>query len=411
MTQLNKLPLLAQQCIDTCQKLAAFTEEEGRITRTFLSAPMRDAHHLLQAWMERLGMTVTVDAVGNLRGVYAAGKADAPRLLIGSHIDTVPSAGPYDGVLGVVMALALMEALEGKQLDYAVEVIAFSEEEGVRFGVPFIGSRALIGEVDEGLLDKADSNGITLRQAIQNFGLDPAKIPDARFQGDVMGYLEFHIEQGPVLESMDRGLGIVETIVGQSRLEFVFRGKANHAGTTPMKLRQDALTGAAEWIYMVEREANATDGLVATVGQISVKPNAGNVVPAEAIVSLDVRHADDIERLMAVELLIHRAQEIAARRGLRVEHSTRLEHSAARMDAKLVTRLEAAAHAVGQNPLCMMSGAGHDAMVIAQRIPTAMLFLRSPGGLSHHPDETVMVEDVEAALALGLKFLEELHEK
>lgn len=411
MIQSNKLRLLAQQCIDTCQKLAECTEEEGRITRTFLSAPMHDAHRLLRAWMERVGMTVVVDAVGNLRGVYAARKADAPRLLIGSHIDTVPNAGAYDGVLGVVMAIAMLEVLAGKHLDYAIEVVAFSEEEGVRFGVPFIGSRALIGEVDEGLLDRTDGNGITVRQSIQSFGLDLAKISEAKLQDDAIGYFEFHIEQGPVLESVGRGVGIVETIVGQSRLQFVFRGKANHAGTTPMKLRHDALAGAAEWIYMVEREGNATAGLVATVGQISVKPNAGNVVPAEVVLSLDVRHADDIERLMAVELLINRAQEIATRRGLSVEHSTRLDHSAAKMDEVLVARLEAAARAAGQSPLCMVSGAGHDAMVMAQRLPTAMLFLRSPKGVSHHPEETVRVEDIEAALAVGLKFLEEMDKK
>jgi allantoate deiminase len=396
--------------MEMCDALAKCTEEEGHITRTFLAEPTHEAHRLLRAWMEQAGMAVQVDAAGNLRGVYAAEVGNAPRLLMGSHIDTVPDAGAYDGVLGVVMAIALVEGLAGGKLNYAIEVVAFSEEEGVRFGVPFLGSRALTGDA-EPLLERADADGISVRQAIRNFGLDPERLAEARVQQPVLGFMEMHIEQGPVLESLGQGVGIVEAIVGQSRLQLAFTGRANHAGTTPMHLRQDALVAAAEWIALVEREASATAGLVATVGQMQVKPGAGNVVPGEAVMSLDVRHADDTERRMAVELFLHRAQEIAQRRGLMLTHSIRMEHSAVQMDVALTARLEAAAHAVGQHPLCMTSGAGHDAMVMAQQFPVAMLFLRSPGGISHHPEEAVLVEDVAAALEIGCQFLQELENR
>jgi allantoate deiminase len=205
--------------------------------------------------MKPLGASVRIDAAGNLRGVYPAVRPNAPRLLVGSHLDSVPNAGAYDGVLGVVLAVALLEELRGRKLPFSLEVIGFSEEEGVRFGTPFIGSRALVGRLDEELLNVRDAQGISLRKAIENFGLNPGEIPQAELGGDTLGYLEFHIEQGPVLESLNQPLAAVETIAGQSRLELTFCGRANHAGTTPMHLRRDSITCAAEWIGTVERVA------------------------------------------------------------------------------------------------------------------------------------------------------------
>src|SRR5262249_2333712 len=215
----------AQEAIGLCRRLAEFTEEPGHTTRTFLSPPMRDVHRELGGRMERLGMRVSVDAAGNLRGLYPARTPAAPRIIIASHLDTVPHAGAFDGILGVVMGVAIVDALAPRHMPFSIEVIGFSEEEGVRFGVPFIGSRALAGSVDQALLALCDQQGLSVADAIRAFGLDPACLPEAKLAEDVIGYLEFHIEQGPVLESLNYPLGIVENIVGQSRLSICFAGK------------------------------------------------------------------------------------------------------------------------------------------------------------------------------------------
>lgn len=401
----------AQAVIDACEAIAQFTETPGNLTRTYLSAPFHNAHEYLRTWMYRLGMASHVDAVGNLRGVYSCGNAHAPRLLLGSHIDTVPDAGAYDGVLGVVLALALIDKLSespGDALPYDIEVVAFSEEEGVRFAVPFIGSRALIADIDDELLRKSDAQGITLVEAIRHFGLDPTKIPDAVLHPDAFACVEFHIEQGPVLENLNLPLGVVEAIAGQSRYAITFHGKANHAGTSPMHLRHDALAGAAEWITVVERHAQSTPGLVATVGRIEAHPGATNVIPGEVHVSLDIRQASDAVRLAALDELLAQANKIASRRGLTLEAIQQFHTSAIPMDPRLSAALEAAAQATGSPPHRMASGAGHDAMVLAKKLPAAMLFLRSPGGVSHHPSESVLLEDVQAALDAGLYFLKHL---
>jgi len=398
----------ANKVIDRCRLLAGFTEEPGGITRKFLSPPMHAVHDEVGSWMKNAGMEVSTDAAGNLRGIFRSDKPSAPRLFIGSHLDTVPNAGAFDGILGVVIGVALVELLEGRRLPFHLEVVGFSEEEGVRFGVPFLGSLALVGHFSEELLDHRDLGGITVREAIQSYGLDPEKIGEAEAGPDAMGYVEFHIEQGPVLESLKVPLSVVETIVGQSRLDVLFEGKANHAGTTPMNLRQDALAGAAEWIGAVEREACATNGLVATVGRLEVRPGAGNVIPESAQASLDVRHAYDSIRKNAVSGLLELAEEIAERRDLTVTAELRVDQAAVPMDRQGTSALEAAAIATGHRPNRMNSGAGHDAMILARRMPAAMLFLRSPGGISHHPEEAVLVEDVAAALQVGLKFLEQL---
>jgi allantoate deiminase len=396
----------AKRVMVECGRIAAMTEEPGRITRRFLTPPVRDVHAYLRARMQELGMQVHVDAVGNLRGLWQAPCAGSKRLVMGSHIDTVPDAGAYDGVLGVVVALAWVEIAQEKKLPISIEVIAFSEEEGVRFGVPFIGSRAVAGRFDEDILAAKDSDGVTLEAAIRAFGLDPGLIGKAELDKDAVGFVEVHIEQGPVLESESLSVAVVTAIVGQTRLTFEFIGHANHAGTTPMRLRRDALAAAAEWIAKVETLALATDELVATVGKVEVEPNAGNVVPGAVKVTLDVRHATDSTRKHAVEKLIESADAIAARRSLTVKRTRQMDQPAVPMDERLTSFLADAIEAVGLPVKMMPSGAGHDAMVIAARVPTAMLFLRSPGGISHHPDEAVLEEDVEASLRVGRKFLE-----
>lgn len=352
-------------------------------------------------------MTVRLDAAGNLRGVRPGSQPDDPVLYLGSHIDTVPHAGAFDGVLGVVLAIALVEALEDRRLRFAIEVVAFSEEEGVRFGVPFIGSRALAGTVDAALLGRRDALGKTVAEVIREFGLDPERIPEAAMGDRALGYLEFHIEQGPVLESLSLPLGIVESIAGQSRFGISFEGRANHAGTTPAPLRRDALAGAAEWIGRVEREACMTPDLRATVGSLEVEPGASNVIPGKVRATLDVRHTSDDIRLRAVSSLLDAATQVAGRRGLGVSWEQRLDQPAAPMHPSMLAALERAVGRAGFPIHRLASGAGHDAMVMAKKCPSAMLFLRSPGGISHHPDEAVLPGDVAAALAAGFAFLVE----
>jgi allantoate deiminase len=391
----------ARTAIERCRILAGFSQDLGSTRRMFLSPPMRDCHREITSWLKPLGAEVRIDAAGNLRGFYSADRAVAPRLLIGSHLDTVPNAGAFDGILGVVLGVALLEALCGKRLPFGIEVIGFSEEEGQRFGTPFIGSRALVGRLDEELLNRKDDRGICVRQAIQDFGLDPREIPAAALPGDTLGYVEFHIEQGPVLDGLDRPLGVVEAIAGQSRLEFVFVGSVNHAGTTPMNRRQDAIAAAAEWITAVEREAQQTEGLLATIGSVTAKPGAANVIAGETRLTLDVRHGSDEVRNSAVETLVRLAEEIAGRRGMSVAHTTRLTQRSVAMDPRLMTQIEEAIRLSGCEPYKMVSGAGHDAMILAEKVPASMIFLRTPHGISHDPAESVRVEDVAKAIAAG----------
>ena len=381
----------AHEIIQRCRVLAGFTEEPGFTTRTFLSPPMRDVHRLVREWMEAAGMSVALDPAANLRGVSGAGRRP---LMIGSHLDTVPHAGAFDGILGVIMGIALVEARPNQP----IEVAAFSEEEGVRFGIPFIGSRAL---VEDPVTDPA------VLEAIRQYGLDPSDTSAAVVSDVVRGYLEFHIEQGPVLDQLGVPLGIVESIVGITRMQIAFHGQANHAGTTPMASRRDALAGAAEWIAAVECEAARVPGLVATVGRLEIGPNASNVIAGAVRASLDLRHAQDAVRQRTASSLRSAAERIARRRRLELEIRQLMEQPAVAMDRCMTSLLERAAAAAGHSTHRMSSGAGHDAMILARRVPAAMLFLRTPGGISHHPDETVLAEDVAAALDAGARFLDE----
>jgi allantoate deiminase len=400
---------LAQEVLARCEVLACHSEEPGRITRPFPSPSMRAVHECLAGWMRTAGLAVRRDAAGNLIGHYPAAAADAPVFLIGSHLDSVPDAGKYDGVLGVLLGLATVQALGGQRLPFAVDVLGFCEEEGIRFRTPYLGSRAVCGRFDAELLERTDAAGVSLAAALREFGLEPARLPEAAYPpGRVLGYLEAHIEQGPVLESRNLPLGVVEAIAGQSRFGLRFEGKSGHAGTLPMELRRDALTAAAEFIVAVEEYARGFDGLRATVGTLTAAPGAVNVVPGSARLSLDVRHAHDAARERATAALLERAAAIAGRRGLGF-HRDRADHyPAVPADVRLTCLLEESARARGHAPLRMVSGAGHDAAVMAGLAPMAMLFIRSPGGVSHHPDETVLPEDVAAALDVMVAFLHRL---
>jgi allantoate deiminase len=384
------------------------SEEPGRTTRRFLTEPFRQVHQHLSTRMESLGMTVHVDAVGNLRGLWKPLVASGKRLILGSHIDTVPDAGAFDGVLGVVLALELIASAKSLELSLSLEVIAFAEEEGVRFGFPFIGSRAVAGRFDPSILGIKDAGGVTVHEAIENFGLDPNDFQQAVADEQSIAFLEIHIEQGPVLEAEDLSVAAVTSIVGQTRLDLKFTGHANHAGTTPMHLRRDALAATAEWITKVEALAVKTEGLVATVGKLDVHPNAGNVIPGSVDLSLDVRHVEDNVRRASIDELLEQASNIATHRGLKLDWTKKMDEPSVPMDERLTAFMTDAITSAGFPSKSMPSGAGHDAMIMARRMPTAMLFLRSPGGLSHRPDESVQVQDVEAALRVGEKFLQRL---
>lgn len=396
---------LAHKVLEACATLSQFTETSGQINRPYLCASSRQVTGFLRDWADQLGLVTRIDAAGNIRSRRESSSANAPTFYIGSHLDTVPDAGAYDGILGVVMGYALAEALGQKKLPYTLEIIGFSEEEGVRYGASYLGSRALIGTLDA-LLDVTDAAGISIKEAITDFGLNTLELPNAMLNGKTLGYFEIHIEQGPVLEAAGQSLGIVSAIVGQSRKMLNFIGRASHAGTTPMYLRRDALAAAAHFIVAAEEIARKTDGLVATVGFMEVKPSAGNVVPAQAICSLDIRHAQDDVRMVALEQLLAKAEAFATERQVILEVRSLMAEDATPMSEGLKTLLHQAAELVGLPHSELVSGAGHDAQIMAGVVPTAMLFLRSPAGLSHHPDEAVIETDVEDALTVGLKFLQ-----
>ncbi len=387
--------------------LAACTDKPGEILRTFLSPAMERVHQRMQPWFETAGAIVSVDRAGNLRAFYpSASNENSPRLLIGSHLDTVPNAGAYDGVLGVLMGLALVEGLSGRKMPFAVEIIGFSDEEGTRFGIPFLGSRAVVNQLDDALLGK-DANGITIREALSDYAAGHPEAIETSLSSMTTGYLEFHIEQGPVLESKKLALGVVDSLAGQSRCHLVFNGRAGHAGTTPMLLRRDALAAAAEWMTRCEMIASNVEGLMATVGQISAEPGGVNVIPGTVRCSLDVRHTDDTVRGQSVRVILEEAHAIAARRGMQVDAEEYHAQPAVHLDSAMISLCDKAVRQAGYASIRMTSGAGHDAMVIAPHLPAAMVFLRSPGGISHHPDESVLEEDVAAAIHAGLCFLDE----
>jgi allantoate deiminase len=400
---------LRDEVLTRCAAVAGYSEENGKITRTFLCEPMQRLHDVMSGWMQAARMQVRRDALGNLIGHYPGDVDQAPIFLIGSHLDSVPNAGKYDGVLGVLLGIAAVRALDGRRLPLAIDVLGFSEEEGIRYRVPYLGSLAVAGQFDPALLERMDANGVSLTQALKAFGLDPAQIPAAGYPRErVLGYLEAHIEQGPLLEKLNLPVGVVEAIAGTSRLWAGFRGKAGHAGTLPMEDRHDALTAAAEFVLGVERYARGIDGLRSTVGTLSVMPGAVNVVPGSADFSVDIRHAEDRVREQAVSALLGQAEDIAHARELHFQLQSSEQHPAVKSDARLTEALAANVRAVGVPARRLVSGAGHDAAVMATLTRTTMLFLRSPGGVSHHPEESVLPGDVRVALEVIVRFLLQL---
>lgn len=390
------------------EQLARFSADPDRLTRLYLTPPHKAAALQVEAWMREAGMATHMDAAGSVIGRYEGAHPDAPVVILGSHIDTVRDAGKYDGALGVLAAIQAVNELHaaGERLDVAVEVAAFGDEEGVRFPVTLTGSRALAGTVDPASLDVADEDGMTLREALQAFGCDPLSIPAARRDpAKVAGYVELHIEQGPVLESEDLAVGVVTAISGANRFTVDVSGEAGHAGTVPMTLRRDALAAAAEMILAVEGLAAGTSDLVATVGRVTAQPGAVNVIAAGARFTLDIRSPSDAVRTAAIETLRTRLGEIAARRRVQVGMACFYEQSATACDAGLMVRLDTAVARQNIAPRRLPSGAGHDGLAMAALAPVGMLFLRCKGGISHAPAESITAEDAGIGVAVLTDFL------
>ncbi|MGD9509205.1 MAG: allantoate amidohydrolase [Geminicoccaceae bacterium] len=392
------------------QELAGCTGEPGKLTRLYLTPEHRAAIGMVRGWMEEAGMTTEVDAAANVVGRYPGQRPDAPALLLGSHIDTVRDAGRYDGNLGVLSAIEAVAALDaaGERLPFAIEVIAFGDEEGVRFPSKLTGSRAVAGTFEPQSLDIVDEQGVNLEAALRSFGCDPAAIASvARRREGVLGYVEIHIEQGPVLEERKLPVGVVTAIAGASRFRIEVVGEAGHAGTVPMELRRDALTAAAEMVLAVERRAQGASepGLVATVGSIQAEPGAPNVIAGRVSFTLDIRAPADGDRLRAIDDLVAAFETLADRRRVGVRVEKFYDEPAVTCDLALVAQLEAAVARAGVAPLRLPSGAGHDGLAIAALCPIAMLFVRCRGGISHNPAESITVEDADVATAVLLDFL------
>jgi allantoate deiminase len=398
----------ASELAGRLDRLARISDERGATTRTFLSPAMRRANALVAAWMRGAGLSVREDRVGNLVGRMKAPGKGARTLLLGSHLDTVRDAGRFDGALGVLLPIAALQVLgsRGTRLPFSVEVLGFSEEEGVRFSSAYLGSKGYAGRLGRSDLALRDPDGVSVGEALAAHNgrrLPPPGPTHSR--GELMGYLEVHIEQGPVLEASGYAAAVVPAIAGQTRARVVFRGRAGHAGTTPMAHRRDALAGAAEFILAAEALARARPPLVATVGRVAAHPGAANVIAGSAELSLDVRHPVDSRRLAALASLRAAGRRIAGRRGLKFDIRVTQENGAVACSRELTALLARSVRAVQGKSPSIPSGAGHDAVILSSLTPVAMLFVRCRDGLSHHPDEYVHPRDLRVALGIVVDFL------
>jgi allantoate deiminase len=392
-------------------ELGAVSSEPQRLVRLYLTPEHRRAADLIGSWMRDAGMTVTEDALGTVRGHW---RPDLKRrLLIGSHIDTVIDAGKYDGPLGVVAGILAVRELMDRDIDlpFGIDVLAFGDEEGSRFRTTLAGSSACAGVFDRSSLAFPDRNGISLGDAIEAYGKRIDDIPAAAYNpADVVGFVELHIEQGPVLEAQNLPLGVVTGIVGQSRMRVVVLGEAGHAGTVPMRMRQDALAGAAELMLLIEQTAreNEDDGMVATVGRIEASPGATNVIPGRVGFSLEFRSSSDDKRKAAIELIKADAQRIGVKRKLEFAFEPFHETSTTACTPALQALMEDAIASLGYQSIRLPSGAGHDAQVMAKLCPMAMLFVRCKGGISHNPAEFASEADIGLSVAALVRFIEKL---
>jgi allantoate deiminase len=400
---------LGNEIVERIGELAKISETPGHLTRIFLSKEHRAAAELIMGWMRSAGMRAHLDAIGNVCGRYEGQRPSLPCLMLGSHYDTVRDAGKWDGPLGLITAIACVADLNGraKRLPFAVEVTGFADEEGIRFASTLLGSRAVAGTFDESVLNSRDGHGVSMREALSQFGLDPEHIgAAARARSELLAYVELHIEQGPVLEAEGLPVGVVSAISGATRLAVLLTGMAGHAGTVPMALRRDALAGAAECIAGIETFCRTDTGLVGTVGTIEAKPGAANVIPGRVLFTIDMRAASNVHRRKAVADVVRHIERIAKRRELALQvdvtHENRTVPCAPWLKAQVADAITAEGFRVFELP----SGAGHDGMAMIDIADVAMLFVRCRGGVSHHPDEHVDAADAEAGARVLLRLIE-----
>jgi allantoate deiminase len=401
---------LGDEIVGRINELAAISEAPEHLTRIFLTKQHRAAADLILDWMRSAGMRAHLDAIGNVCGRYEGEIAGSPCLMLGSHYDTVRDAGKWDGPLGLLTAISCVADLQkrARRLPFAIEVIGFADEEGVRFASTLLGSRAVAGTFDESVLGAKDRAGISMRDALSRFGLDPVHIgAAARTRGELLAYLELHIEQGPVLEAQDIPVGVVTAIAGATRLAARLTGMAGHAGTVPMRLRRDALAGAAECIVAIEEFCRTDgDGLVGTVGYIQAMPGATNVIPGQVSFTIDVRAPSDAHRKRAVADIVRKIEAVAKRRELGLQLDVTHENRTAPCAPWLKSQVANAIAGEGHRVLELPSGAGHDGMAMIDIADVGMLFVRCRGGISHHPDEHVDLADVDAAARVLLRLIE-----
>jgi allantoate deiminase len=399
----------AARILERCDALARCSEQADGLTRVYLSPQQRAANALVLQWMREAGMTARLDAAGNVVGRYEGRRTGLPCLMLGSHLDTVRDAGKYDGMLGVVSAIECVASLAARELrlPFAVEVVGFADEEGVRFNATLLGSRAVAGTFDLANLDRTDAEGKSMREALAEFGLDPdAIVSAARRRADLLAYVELHIEQGPVLESEGLAVGVVTAINGGNRFAVELTGMAGHAGTVPMRLRRDALTAAAECVLAVELLAGSEHDLVGTVGKIEALPGAINVIPGRVRFSLDVRAPTDAQREGGVRAISGAFADIGRRRRIAIDLKPVWEAKTATCAPWLQEQLAAAIEAEGLPSRRLPSGAGHDGMAMVAIADIGMLFVRCKGGISHNPAEAIAAADAEVAARVLLRFIE-----
>jgi allantoate deiminase len=406
----GKVSALGEEIVGRINRLAAISETPDKLTRIFLTPEHRAAAELIMSWMVEAGMSAKLDAIGNVCGRYEGERPGLPCLMLGSHYDTVRDAGKWDGPLGVITAISCVADLHkrGRRLPFAVEVIAFADEEGVRFASTLLGSRAVAGTFNERVMSSKDETGTSMREALVQFGLDPDHIgAAARIRSELLAYVELHIEQGPVLEAKGLPVGVVSAIAGATRLAARVTGMAGHAGTVPMELRRDALAGAAELISKIE-ELCLTDGrgLVGTVGYIHATPGATNVIPGQVHFTIDLRAPTDVHRNRAVADVVRQIEAIAKRRNLELRLDVTHENRTVPCAPWLKTQISEAVAAEGHPVFELASGAGHDGMAMVDIADVAMVFVRCRAGISHHPDEHVEVADADAGARVLLRVVE-----
>jgi len=399
----------AKRIWDHCQALAQLSEIAGGLTRVYLSPEQAAANDLVLGWMRATGMSARRDAAGNVVGRYEGDRAGLPCLILGSHLDTVRDAGKYDGMLGVVAAIECVRTLHERRcrLPFAIEVIGFADEEGVRFNATLIGSRAVAGTFEPEVLDHADRDGVSMREAMQRFGIDPARIGEAAHRReDVLAYAELHIEQGPVLEAEGLPVGVVTAINGATRLAIEVDGMAGHAGTVPMNLRQDALAAASECVLAIERRCGRERELVGTVGKLECLPGAVNVIPGKVKFTIDIRSPRDPSRLAAVADVLAEMQAICQRRGVALKTTKIHDGGVAACAGWLQEQIGAAIAAEGLPVKRLPSGAGHDGMAMIDLADIGMLLVRCEKGISHNPAEAITLADIDVSTNVFLRFIE-----